>query len=545
MPKIVVRLDQKTVQELELSGGKITIGRSEDNTVKLEDDAVSRHHAEIIKEGERYLLSDLGSANGTYVGKMLIARNYELKQGDVIKIGPYTISFRESTEEKPTQVVKMATAEKPTEIFTFSSAPRLIVRSGAEVGQIHDLAKNPLIGRSPECDIVLSEPSVSRRHARIQFIDNRLSIMDVGSKTGTRVNGKLIDRPTQLKDGDRIQIGEVLLEIEWKGGGPSRIEAEQPTTVSFKTPEMTETTKAEWGKWIVGIIVAVAIVVAVIYFSSARWFRRSRGYELLISDAEVLFNEGRENSQMEKLQLALMKIDSALRVQPSEKAKWLKQNIQHKINDLTESQELTKNAEDMLRKGEHIEVIRYTKMALEKDRNNPEARSLKIQAHRVLATKYELAGDSAKERGKDYRADDFYGQAVKEWNEVLALNASDPEALRKKADIQRKILRPAVSQGKATSRVRQTGQYEKALAAYREGRLTEASGIVKIILAGNPNHEKAKQLMEWIDIWNEANYFLNLRNDSAKAKQKFEELLRKDPDNRQAQDWIRTLSGEQ
>lgn len=334
MPKLVIQHKGKTVQELDLTGEIVTLGRGEENTINLDDNLVSRAHAEIREERGRYYLSDLGSANGTYVGTKRITRDYELRDGDIIKISPYTIFFRLTSSEKPTQVGRVETGERATEIFTFSGAPRVLVRSGAEVGQIYDLSNNPLIGRDPECDIVLSEPSVSRRHARIQFIDNKLSIMDVGSKSGTRVNGKLIDKPTSLKDGDRIQLGEVLLEVEWKGA--PKVEVERPTVPYFRPePAAVTAEKKEWWKWVVGIAAAVIIVIGVVYLYLYLFVTPHRAYRRLISEAKNLFAEGSINSDTARLNIALAKVDSALQRQPKEEAKILKNDIGKKIEELT------------------------------------------------------------------------------------------------------------------------------------------------------------------------------------------------------------------
>jgi len=64
-----------------------------------------------------------------------------------------------------------------------------------------------LLGRSPECQITIEDPLVSRKHARIRIGEANASVEDAGSRNGVRVNGELIKQPTQLKDGDRIRLG--------------------------------------------------------------------------------------------------------------------------------------------------------------------------------------------------------------------------------------------------------------------------------------------------------------------------------------------------
>jgi FHA domain-containing protein len=70
-----------------------------------------------------------------------------------------------------------------------------------------------LIGRDPECDVVLSNPTVSREHARLTFRDGRWILQDLDSTNGTVVNRDPIGR-CELWPGDRIVIGEHELLID-------------------------------------------------------------------------------------------------------------------------------------------------------------------------------------------------------------------------------------------------------------------------------------------------------------------------------------------
>jgi len=69
------------------------------------------------------------------------------------------------------------------------------------------------IGRSPDCELVLRDSRVSRRHARLTGRDGVLVLTDLGSTNGTRVNGHRITEVV-LGAGDRITIGETVLTIE-------------------------------------------------------------------------------------------------------------------------------------------------------------------------------------------------------------------------------------------------------------------------------------------------------------------------------------------
>ncbi len=72
------------------------------------------------------------------------------------------------------------------------------------------------IGRAPECELVLKDNRVSRRHARLAARDGVLVLTDLGSTNGTRVNGNRVTEVV-LGAGDRIQIGETSLVVETTG----------------------------------------------------------------------------------------------------------------------------------------------------------------------------------------------------------------------------------------------------------------------------------------------------------------------------------------
>jgi hypothetical protein len=74
------------------------------------------------------------------------------------------------------------------------------------------------IGRAPECELVLKDSRVSRRHARLHARNGVLVLTDLGSTNGTQVNGHRVTELV-LGAGDRIQIGDTSLVIEAAAAG--------------------------------------------------------------------------------------------------------------------------------------------------------------------------------------------------------------------------------------------------------------------------------------------------------------------------------------
>jgi hypothetical protein len=102
--------------------------------------------------------------------------------------------------------VEEAQGTRPTRALVLAEGRRHVVAPGGAV-----------IGRSRECDVVLSDANVSRRHAEIRPVAaGGWTIADMGSTNGVRINGRQIAGAEQLAAGDRIVLGtaEISFELE-------------------------------------------------------------------------------------------------------------------------------------------------------------------------------------------------------------------------------------------------------------------------------------------------------------------------------------------
>ena len=71
----------------------VSVGRHPDSDIFLDDISVSRRHATFTRDGQGYVVSDLGSLNGTYVNRDRIERDISLAGGDEVQIGKYRLIF--------------------------------------------------------------------------------------------------------------------------------------------------------------------------------------------------------------------------------------------------------------------------------------------------------------------------------------------------------------------------------------------------------------------------------------------------------------------
>ncbi len=99
-----------------------------------------------------------------------------------------------------------------SEIGASHSMARIEIKSGENSGAIFPLYHaRTVIGRLDSAHLQLKDGRVSRVHAQIMAKDGLFWIEDLGSRGGTKINGKRIDEAQQLNSGDVIKLGSVEL----------------------------------------------------------------------------------------------------------------------------------------------------------------------------------------------------------------------------------------------------------------------------------------------------------------------------------------------
>jgi pSer/pThr/pTyr-binding forkhead associated (FHA) protein len=93
MPKLTLQFEGRALKEFTV-GIVATIGRLPDNTVSIDNPAVSNRHARIVRDGDQFVLEDLKSTNGTFVNDAPVTR-HTLKNGDTVLVGKHRIVFEE------------------------------------------------------------------------------------------------------------------------------------------------------------------------------------------------------------------------------------------------------------------------------------------------------------------------------------------------------------------------------------------------------------------------------------------------------------------
>jgi hypothetical protein len=177
----------------------------------------------LITELQQYLTEH--SRREGYV--LLSKPDITFETDEDLDVGLFGIANRMIQKESPDQEPEQAPA--PGETRVYRAAPAETEAASAEElgldpepaaaptpsvtvdGTAHELRKaSMVIGRSKECDIRVSDPNVSRRHAEIRQEGSTYWIVDLGSTNGIAVNGRALKR-SKLDEGDRITLGSTEL----------------------------------------------------------------------------------------------------------------------------------------------------------------------------------------------------------------------------------------------------------------------------------------------------------------------------------------------
>ncbi len=195
-------------------GATASIGRLDNNDICIPEQHVSRQHAVINYRDGIFMITDLGSANGTFVNDRQLDAPFPLASGDEIRLYVPVLHFSATvTAEDERLAQEHGTLITPT---NGTGKGKLIITTGPQEGQIIPLLVNKVtVGRATSkaaWEVALQDPAVSRPHAQLELIDNVWVIRDMGSANGTLVNNSAVsEKGRHLRDGDLISFGATLV----------------------------------------------------------------------------------------------------------------------------------------------------------------------------------------------------------------------------------------------------------------------------------------------------------------------------------------------
>jgi hypothetical protein len=157
----------------------------------------------------------------------------EIRVSDDIRPGTYELRGKIESAARPESPSRQRPAEAPaapvvatassqvTQVLPPAPAPSraaVTIVSGAGAGQRLRVTPGSTMGRLPGCEVTLDDPSVSRRHARLDQAGGEWTIKDLGSTNGVKVNGRKVEQAT-LRSDDEIELGSVRLTFAEEADG--------------------------------------------------------------------------------------------------------------------------------------------------------------------------------------------------------------------------------------------------------------------------------------------------------------------------------------
>ena len=222
MPYLRIFMGDELLEQRELASNVTTIGRADDNDIVLHGSHVSKHHATIKKQADKFILVDNDSANGVFVGGQRIDQ-HSLRYWDEIQIYNYVLTFmataRLHTEEAgmPEEQTKTPALENTMEVDISSigdlarlkkriNVPTLSFQDNRNQNLCYTLDKvNFRIGKAVDCDVSLGGFLEPRLAAQFQRRSDGCYVIPTW-RGRVSLNGNRIQEASKLSDGDQLTV---------------------------------------------------------------------------------------------------------------------------------------------------------------------------------------------------------------------------------------------------------------------------------------------------------------------------------------------------
>jgi pSer/pThr/pTyr-binding forkhead associated (FHA) protein len=142
MARLLLSLDGQVLAEYNMSKERYTVGRLPDNDIRIDNPAVSGHHALIINILNDSFLEDLNSTNGTYVNGKIV-KKHAMQHGDVITVGHHSLRFIDSEADEPADEFEKTMVISPREAAKLK-VPGVQVREAAPAPAQPAAAASPI-----------------------------------------------------------------------------------------------------------------------------------------------------------------------------------------------------------------------------------------------------------------------------------------------------------------------------------------------------------------------------------------------------------------
>lgn len=237
MARLILTFNKQVIKEYPFLKESVTIGRQDENTIVIDNLAVSSYHARIDKAGDDFILTDLQSTNGTFVNDNKVS-SHKLTHGDNIVIGKHVILFVATgkamsdaeaigkmdlnrtmmldTAKQRELLAKQKAAPKPAQVPEKVGVVTSV--DGSNLGEFELQKKLTKIGKAETSEIRLSGLLMRATAATISRRPSGYTISYAGGMSKLKVNGDVVKDSVLLKDFDTIEIGSYKFQFYLKEG---------------------------------------------------------------------------------------------------------------------------------------------------------------------------------------------------------------------------------------------------------------------------------------------------------------------------------------
>ena len=222
MAELIVKYDNKVIERIVTEKKRLSIGRTRENDIVLENRGVSRKHAMIEFNNNAAVIIDNESLNGTFVNNRKIDEEI-LRDQDTITIGKYALVYYQETSGGESDMAAnfdgtmVLKTKKQKDLLENDRKEKAIVRkfgTSVLVGQENVSFKQYkldtemiTIGKAKFVNIRVKGFFLSGIQARIVVDNNCYTLTNLGKKGKTKVNGVVVIEQV-LKNGDLITCGK-------------------------------------------------------------------------------------------------------------------------------------------------------------------------------------------------------------------------------------------------------------------------------------------------------------------------------------------------
>jgi len=239
MARVILVFNKQVIKDYPFTKENMTIGRTDENDIVIDNLAVSGYHARIDKAGDTYILTDLQSTNGTFVNDKKIV-SYRLRHKDKVSIGKHLLFFALSKSEQAKasegeldETMVLDTARQKELLAKQAEKKRIDVTGakqkfgvvsfidGSDQDEIQLTKKLTKIGKAETAEIRLGGLFMATTAATISRRPNGYAITATGG-TKVKVNNQVIRESQILNDFDTIEIGSYKFQFYTQGSGDEK-----------------------------------------------------------------------------------------------------------------------------------------------------------------------------------------------------------------------------------------------------------------------------------------------------------------------------------